>query len=248
MDHIPDYLEARVRRPIPSQLCVVPGTTPIIAFGDFMNARVATLGLNPSRQEFLTRRGELLEGSKSRFETLRSLGVSSLEAAPISAVKKVIETCRAYFEPNANPYMAWFGQLERLLAKIGASYLDNSACHLDLVQWATDPTWAALDDTTKSTLLAADVPFLIEQLRRHNVRVLLLNGRSVISQLERSAHCLMEQLDSISWGRTAALIYGGHLEGVHVTGWTPNLQSSHGVTNELRKQIAARVAQAVGKV
>ena len=48
---IPDYIEQRIRRPIPSDTYVVPGSTPVVAFGNALTATVATLGINPSRAE-----------------------------------------------------------------------------------------------------------------------------------------------------------------------------------------------------
>jgi hypothetical protein len=179
---LPGYLEARLRQQAPSRLFVVPQSTPVVAFGDFFRAEVATLGLNPSRQEFLSPSGELLRAGLQRFETMVSLSVVSLESAPMPSLMRVVEACRDYFDPGHNPYMSWFGQLEQILHELGASYLDRSACHLDLVQWATDPTWAKLPEPTRSSLLQKDVPFLLHQLREHRIRVLLLNGRRVISE------------------------------------------------------------------
>jgi hypothetical protein len=244
---IPDYIEARLRRPLPRENFVVPGSTPVIAFGNFAEAEVATLGLNPSRQEFLNRRGQMLEGSSRRFETFPSLGVDTLETAPTALLERIIEACRLYFQPNRNPYMAWFGQLEALLKKLEASYLDGSACHLDLVQWATDPTWARLPESTRVRLVSDDAPFLLEQLHGHRIRLLLLNGTRVISQFVASTHCALERRAGISWGRATAVVYAGVFDGIQVLGWSPNLQSSYGVTNALRNEIAERLADVVIK-
>ena len=48
----PGYVEDRIRRPAPERCFVVPASTPVVAFGNPGVARVATLGLNPSRIEF----------------------------------------------------------------------------------------------------------------------------------------------------------------------------------------------------
>ena len=55
-----------------------------------MSARVATLGLNPSRQEFLNRKGKLLRGPERRFATLEALGVESLQHAPVDIIEVVL--------------------------------------------------------------------------------------------------------------------------------------------------------------
>jgi hypothetical protein len=83
---LPDYLIERVRRPPPVDSCVVPGSTPVIAFGNARAAAVATLGLNPSRVEFLDRAGNELPEPLRRLETLRSLRVARLADAPEAAI------------------------------------------------------------------------------------------------------------------------------------------------------------------
>jgi hypothetical protein len=230
---------------MPTGHFVVPRSTPVIAFADFPRATVATLGLNPSRQEFLTKRGELLEGPNRRFETMTSLGLVGLEAAPDEALIKIVEACRLYFSPDHNPYMDWFAKLEKLLRVVGASYLDGSACHLDLVQWATDPTWRQLPEATRRYLLTYDVSFLLEQLKSHRIGLLLLNGQRVLTEFTASAGCRVQLVDRIEWGKTTAGIYVGAFGEIRLIGWSPNFQSSFGVTNVLRAAIAETAASLV---
>jgi hypothetical protein len=45
-----------------------------VFFGDLFRADVATVGLNPSDQEYLSKAGEMLAGRAQRFATLASLG------------------------------------------------------------------------------------------------------------------------------------------------------------------------------
>jgi hypothetical protein len=143
---------------------------------------VATLGLNPSRQEFLAPNGRELLGEDRRFETLLSLGITKLGDATDSALHRVFDGCCKYF--YRRPYRRWFDQLEAVIWPLGTSYYDGTACHLDLVQWATDPVWDRLDRSIRRRLLASDGPFLLEQLLQGQVRILLLNGRSVIDGFE----------------------------------------------------------------
>src|SRR5437588_6179166 len=109
---LPAYLEARLRRPVPENLFVVPHSTPVVAFGDFFRAEIATLGLNPSRREFLDLSGDLLLPALKRFETTMSLGLESLGSASPASLLQVVDTCRDYFEVGHNPYMAWLGRLD----------------------------------------------------------------------------------------------------------------------------------------
>lgn len=243
---IPEYIERRIRRPIPEQSNVVAGSTPVVSFGDAHLARIATLGLNPSRVEFLDRNGNELVDPSRRLATHTSLGTSDLVNAPASVVGQVWNDCNAYFADDRNPYRKWFDQLELILKACGASYYNGSACHLDLVQWATDPTWGKLlTSTLRNRLLNADSPFLIEQLSNENIQVLLVNGMGVVRQLQQTFTATFNELEPIvGFGhRDTRLFMGTVLDRVRVIAWSTNLQSSFGVTTELRAEIAERVGK-----
>jgi hypothetical protein len=176
MNDIPEYIEKRIRKQIPKDCCVVPNSTPVVSFGDVRTARVATLGLNPSRAEFY-KKGKLLEGSDRRLETLVSLGLENLDLVPQEAVIKVWEGCNNYFQNR--PYWRWFLILECMLNRIGSSYMDGDACHLDLVQWATDPVWSGLKNNEHTLkLLNSDWEFFTTLLTEesNHLELLLLNG------------------------------------------------------------------------
>ena len=170
-------LEDRLRRAPPPNSQAVLGSTPVPAFGDFSVARVATLGLNPSKAEFLGRNGQLLVGKDARFVSLTAAGVPSLQDAPEEALVKVLDGTRNYF--HNRPYRGWFDRWEKLLLAVDASYYAGSACHLDLAHWATDPVWKDLSPTTRADLIEDGAPFLRWQLTRFQIRHVLLNGRGV---------------------------------------------------------------------
>ena len=218
----------------------------MIAFGNPLTARVATLGLNPSRQEFLSPDGQMLPEAQRRLATHQSLGTGDLASAPREVVGRVFEECCGYFQRN--PYRRWFDQLEPLVKACGASYYDGSGCHLDLVQWATDPTWARLPWTqSKRKLLADDAPFLVEQLRRENVKVLLVNGMGVLGHMARVVSAELRALEPIEGLRyqSTRVFSGTTQEGLKVIAWSTNMQSSHGVTTALRDRLRERVAEAM---
>ena len=243
MTHIPDYIGHRIRRPIPAGAKVVAGSTPVVAFGNSRTATIATLGLNPSRKEFLDDSGNELMGSERRLATLKSLGVSALADAPTKAVEQVLQACDAYFQNK--PYWGWFGKLEEVLQHFGASYIDCSACHLDLVQWATDPTWNNLRPAKlKRQLIDADANFLKAQLTNENITLLLVNGSGVADQLCKKLGASLREVDRIDglWQHRVRLCEGKVFGRVRVISWNPNLQSSPGVSNELILEIAKRVA------
>src|SRR5688500_17074868 len=111
-----------VRRPVPIQCSVVPGTTPVVAFGDPGTAEVATLGINPSWAEFCAD-GALLGEGKRRLADAVSVGLEDLEDASDDQVRQIVEACAYYFD--VRPYWRWFGVLEKVLgASCDAPYLD----------------------------------------------------------------------------------------------------------------------------
>lgn len=69
MTLVPEYIAERVRRPVPESSLVIPGSTPVVSFGNAETAWVATLGLNPSLREFADARRNWLTaetGSSAR--------------------------------------------------------------------------------------------------------------------------------------------------------------------------------------
>jgi len=241
---IPEYVERRIRRPVPADSYVVAGSTPVVSFGDAQSATIATLGLNPSRVEFLDRNGNELLGASRRLATHASLGTWDLANAPASVIAQVLNDCNRYFDRDRNPYRQWFDQLELALNACGASYYTGSACHLDLVQWATDPTWGNLRPAPlRNRLLDADSPFLIDQLSNENIQLLLVNGMGVVRRLQQTVNATLGEVDPIvGLGNHDTRIFTGTILGrVRVIAWSTNLQSSFGVTSKLRNEVAERV-------
>jgi hypothetical protein len=235
-----EFVDERVRRQPPQAAYVVGGSTPVVSFGRLASARVATLGLNPSRQEFLDPSGRELDGGSRRFETRRSLGIGAADPVSTSNAARIVEACERYF--LRNPYRRWFGQLEPMVRAAGGSYYDGTACHLDLVQWATNPTWAKLSSTAKTQLLVSDVPFLGRQLDTSNLDCLLINGRSALIHSSAALDIdfeLESKDDRVS-------TYIGRYADILVIGWSINIQSSFGVTTAMRLAIGENVKVLVG--
>src|SRR5579864_4914328 len=122
----------RLDSPAISQTDVIRWGCPVPSFGDLSNARVATIGLNPSNREFVDESGNELEGSSRRFHTLTSLGLASWAEADARHLRLILESCRAYF--LGNPYDTWFKRLDYVIHGARASFYDPAsvACHLDL--------------------------------------------------------------------------------------------------------------------
>lgn len=177
----PDEVIARIRRPMPEGCDVLEGSLPVVAFGDPQKARVATLALNPSDVEFRIKKG-WLTGADRRLESLASLGASRPQDLSDEQVAAVLTRSDEYFRHN--PYLSWFGKLEAVLADAGlGSYFDGSACHLDLVQWATATKQGSLAPDQWERLVKLDQPFLRWQLSHYNIKMVLINGEGAKKNL-----------------------------------------------------------------
>lgn len=157
----------------------------MLFFGDLPNAWVASVGLNPSKFEYLDRSGRELTGSFRRFETLSSLEAPSRQALTDAQTERARATMLAYFQPG-KPAYSWFDHLNRVLGGLGVSYQAGTGAHLDLVQEATDPTWSTLAKDRPgeaSDLLRTDLPFLRWEIEAFRIRLLLCNGRTVFDEV-----------------------------------------------------------------
>jgi len=238
----PRYLAEMIRRPTPARSGVLAGTVPVVSFGDPTTSRVATLGINPSSGEFLTN-GVHFPIAKRRLATLQSLGVSDAAELTDAHVTTVIDECNAYF--TNRPYRKWFDPLDAVLSQgLDASYYAGSACHLDIVQWATHPVWSGLDSTQKSRLLEEGVPFLTEQLRQTGIRLVVVNGAQVWAQLAQVGLATVDDVAEFRFGvaQKKATLRIGEGSGAVFVGWTLNLQGSHGIRHEDRMALAQWLA------
>jgi hypothetical protein len=245
MTGLPDYVEAMVRRLPPMGSPVVAGSTPVVAFGDPARAEVATLGINPSANEFL-KNDRLLTGPQRRLATLVSLGAQRLDQLTELQVATVVADCTTYFQRR--PYRRWFDPLDALLrAGTEASYYDGSACHLDLVQWATKPIWGKIADPgIQRSLLEDGVPHLRVQLARENVRLVLLNGRQILDQVDALGLADLREVGQLPRPRDTCRLYAGAGGGTQWVGWSTNLQSSWGVTLALKLELGKWLAECSG--
>lgn len=167
---------------------LVKGSTPVVSFGYPAPAKVVTIGINPSSNEFQKsgKSKDLLSFPKKRLIDSEVLGIPSSQRLTREQAIAVIEGCYEYFYMREhNPYMTWFKHLNENINKhFGADYLDGSAVHLDLVQWATDPVWGNIKSPAiKSELLAADAEFLRYQMGVKRYDIVFMNGSQVTEQL-----------------------------------------------------------------
>jgi hypothetical protein len=254
----------RLDKPSISTTDVISWGCPVPSFGDLSSSRVATLGLNPSNREFVDEQGGELEGPLRRFHTLNSLGLAGWTDVDARHLRLILESCNRYF--SGNPYDRWFKRLDQVVMGAKASFYDSSrgACHLDLIPYATTRKWTALTPAQRLTLLdiAADTLGLL--VRDSPVRILILNGRSVVERFQEVAGVSLERQEMPGWSlarnpkaSVIGLGYRGLIDSISgialsreilVLGYNHNLQSSFGVTNEaifaIRDWISNEVNQA----
>ena len=226
----------------PRDCDVVYGSTPVVSFGDFTKAKVATIGINPSSLEFMdksasaTSNGLLPEGKK-RLADLETLGIISDDpldddTAEYSlgqdGAKEIWEKCRDYFI-GPNPYWSWFSDLETVIAGLSVSYKDSTACHLDISPWATDPVFRDLTPEQRESLLLGESDFLEWQIAKSNIEIVVFNGAQVYESLNSLDGFSLEKVAEIEYlsggsKKTSQLIWGHGPGFVRVIGWTLNLQ------------------------
>jgi hypothetical protein len=244
-----------------SRMDVIRWGCPVVSFGDLSTSRVATMGLNPSNREFVDESGNELEGVSRRFHTLNSLGLSSWADADARHLKLILDSCTEYF--LGNPYDTWFKKLDHVVQGADASFYDpcRCACHLDLIPYATSRKWTELTAGQRSSLLAVAADTLGLLLRDSPVRVLILNGQSVVDQFQEIAGVSLDKQPMSAWtlartlGRdVSGFAYSGVVNCVSgisfqheilVLGYNHNLQSSFGVTKDAINAIRNWISQTV---
>jgi hypothetical protein len=245
---IPSIVAERIRRPIPSDLFVLPGSLPVISFGDPNRAVTATLSLNPSCREFESRAGAWLSGSQRRLASLISLGASDPSELNDEQVATVVAESVRYFR-GPNWYREWFHWLEAVLnASNAGSYFDGTACHLDLVQWATKPAQGELPADVWRRLVESDRDFLRWQIANSTVRTLLLNGAAVVEWLQGAGLVGAFDEERVPYetrkGKTAVLrVYRASVGGVVMLGWNRPLAGA--LSHDGRLKLSSWVAEAL---
>jgi hypothetical protein len=225
----------------------VPGSLPVCYFGDLPAAQVATIGINPSRQEYHSRRGDELDGPARRFETRRSLGAPSRGALTDAQAEHALQTMAGYFH-HGKPVYSWFQPLERVLTGFGAPYSAGRTAHLDLVQEATDPVWTGLEKADKwsaASLLERDLAFLHWQLETFPLRTVLCTSaavlRRVIPLLNAKPVC-EAALARVKW--TVAVGSAGGRP-ITVAGWNIPLVRPTGLNKQTQGELGAVLAEAI---
>lgn len=236
-----------------TELDIITWGSPVPSFGNLHNSRIATLGLNPSNKEFLDNHGSELSGIERRFHTLNSLGISDWDEATVDHYQSILELCNEYF--LRNPYDAWFKRLDYLISGTAFSYYfpSNEACHLDLIPFATSTKWGELSNWQRTTLLHRYSDLLGTLLKNSSIKVLILNGKSVIENFLKISDTVIQIERMKDWDLprkeseyVPGYAYRGHANTIGgvilenelcVLGFNHNIQSSFGVTSAVQSSI-----------
>jgi hypothetical protein len=226
---------------------------PVPSFGDLSLARVATIGLNPSNREFVDQEGKELDGVDRRFHTLSSLGIAKWSEANQQHLNLIWDLCQSYF--SRNPYDSWFKRLDNIISGTAMSYYfpSGKACHLDLIPYATASKWTSLTSEQRSLLLEIAGDTLGLLIKNSPVELLVLNGQTVVDNLQKIADIEFERIQIPEWtlprksgDGVLGYAYKGNIQalgGVNlgrqicVLGYNHNIQSSFGVTNQVQTAI-----------
>lgn len=261
MKQVVSYLLSRLPKASDRSTRIIPWSSPVPSFGDVSRSVVATVGINPSNKEFVDDRDNELAGEQRRFHTLSSLGLQTWSQACEAHYREIVRTCEGYFQ--SNPYDRWFRQLDFLISGTNFSYYSSmfSACHLDLVPFATACKWAELNTEHKVNLFSASGDSLGRLVRDSPLRVLVLNGSSVVSQFQKISETTLDASLKPTWklprpGGTgvAGYAYCGTITAlagiklnreVVVLGFNHNIQSSFGVTSAVKASIRRWISRSV---
>ncbi|RJX77937.1 hypothetical protein D3M70_19480 [Pseudomonas sp. LS-2] len=242
-----------------SKLDVISWAAPIPYFGDPCRATIATVGLNPSDREFLSSEGRELTDASRRFHTLASLELSGWADLTIGQLESIHTSCTEYF--SRNPYDAWFRPLDLLLKGTNDSFYSSlfHACHLDLIPYATAVKWASLKPSQRESLLRISASFLAQVLKYSPIKILVLNGKTVVENFERAAGVIFHKELVDSWclpRKNGNHIKGFSYEGkisrmadvdlgrdISILGYNHNIQSSFGVTSAVRTSIQEWISE-----
>lgn len=216
---ITERLHDRLRWPVVNG--TVAGSLPVLFFGNLPSATTATVGINPSRQEYLSPKGVELDGTLRRFETLRSLGCTQRASLTAGQCEQAITTMRGYFCAD-RPVYSWFRSLVRVVDGFGASLQAGTCAHLDLVQEATDPVWSGLHATERAAadaVLTRDLQFLRWQIESFPLQTVICTSAIVLRNVMPLVSA--EVVRSGTLGRVRWTVARGDARGrsVTVVGW-----------------------------
>ncbi len=239
-------LIARIQSNRPDVKEILPYSYPVTSFGDVTKARILTVGINPSVDEFCSRkRGRaLLEASSKRLVDSESLGIEPGQDLSLEQAQRILLGNNNYFQ-TGNAY-GWFNYLEQYALKpIGASYFDGSAAHVDLVQWATNPVWSNIQsEETRLELMSESLPFLSDLFSSGQWDLVMINGSQVERAFRQFKIGQFFDLEEHRIGSATRVFRNGRIGRSPLISWSANLPV-YGTSVATREYVADWVPRAV---
>jgi len=231
------------------QSIIIPWASPVFVFGDFVNSKIATVGINPSNKEFIDNFGNELNELNRRFCTLKSLGLKTWDEIGDKDLNKLLLSYRNYFFNN--PYDAWFKKLDKLLANSNLSYYSSTfpMCHIDLIPFATKMKWGKLNAIEKNKLISNSEEIVKSFISKTDFKYFILNGRTVLELFKEYFDLKYEINEVKDWEikRKTSPVKGYSFEAsfflkensniIKVLGFNHNVQSSYGISKDILMSI-----------
>ena len=205
---------------------------PVLFLGDIYRARVATVGINPSKQQL----------RKPALKKPSSFEVSRRESLSEDQCAQAIDVMRHYF---AGDFSGWFTPLKNVLYGFGAPYEDEKVVHLSLAQEATYGSWSDFQSTHRSyaeALLELDSPFLRWQLEAFGIQTVLCTSQSVsrkVLELFDKDLPREQDLSGVKWW-TDLIVSGDRF--IYLAGWDATLRF---VSAETQHELGEMLAYAL---
>ncbi len=220
----------------------VPNSLPVLFFGDIFEAKIVTIGINPSPREYLNSRGKELVGSQQRLHTLTSVGATNRASLSDYQCRGAIDAMRMYF--RANPYNQYFDRLDNVLMGCNYQvYLDGEIAHADLVQEVTDKPWGDLEAVDKEQLWASDPDFLFKLIswraQPYGLVAILCDGKTAWDKVQEMTGGELKEQGTFKrrdWYVGTATISGTTLG---LAGWNIPLYQRPGLTSEDQWKLGA---------
>ena len=202
---------------------------PALFFGDIYRARVATVGINPSKHQF----------RKPSLKKPSSFGVSQRESLSEDQCVQAIDVMLHYF---AGDVSGWFTPLKNVLYGFQATYEEDEVVHLNLVQEAAYGSWSDWQGTHRrdaEALLELDSSFLSWELETFGIQTILCTSEAVsrkVLELFRKDLPREQDLNGVKWWVDSVAI-GDRL--IYLAGWDGTLRFvSAGTQHELGEMLA----------
>lgn len=218
---------------------IIKEYVPILYFGDIMNSKIATVGLNPSDKEYYDSKGQ----SYDRFLNKQNLKINSWNEISNDEVLKIKMSFDFYF--NNRPYKNWFNRLEDLLSEGEFSYYFpyNNTVHLDIIPVATKNKWGNLSLSERDFLIDHFGNYLEYLITESNIEICILNGQGVVDNFQKVFKQMLYKEHVMEWdiitknkvvkGNCYKAILNQQNKKILILGFNHNIQSSFGVSKDL---------------